>query len=174
MSEKVIKLLEKELGNKELTLDGELKIINNPSIRSSLDVLFGDKKNVPMSKLSRLTSNEGVMKLLETYFSEKGIEIDYDDAFLSMKKSSNPLIDQYYTEMSQYCLLDPEEEKELFMKYANANSEEERFEIRSRIAEANLRLVVSIAKRYSNRGVEILDLIQEGNMGLLTALDKFD
>lgn len=47
-------------------------------------------------------------------------------------------------------------------------------EAKQRLAEANLRLVVSIAKRYVGRGMQFLDLIQEGNMGLMKAVDKFD
>ena len=55
-----------------------------------------------------------------------------------------------------------------------AKIEEGDQEAKQRLAEANLRLVVSIAKRYVGRGMQFLDLIQEGNMGLMKAVEKFD
>ena len=66
-------------------------------------------------------------------------------------------------------LLSNEEEKELAIAVENGD-----LEAKQRLAEANLRLVVSIAKRYVGRGMQFLDLIQEGNMGLMKAVDKFD
>ena len=75
----------------------------------------------------------------------------------------------YLKEIGHVQLLSAEEEIELAMKIAN-NDEA----AKSRLAEANLRLVVSIAKRYVGRGMQFLDLIQEGNLGLIKAVDKFD
>lgn len=66
-------------------------------------------------------------------------------------------------------LLTSEEEQELALAVEAGDVEAKR-----RLAEANLRLVVSIAKRYVGRGMQFLDLIQEGNMGLMKAVDKFD
>ncbi|MTV75334.1 sigma-70 family RNA polymerase sigma factor, partial [Streptococcus pneumoniae] len=66
-------------------------------------------------------------------------------------------------------LLTNEEEKELALAVEAGD-----IEAKQRLAEANLRLVVSIAKRYVGRGMQFLDLIQEGNMGLMKAVDKFD
>ncbi len=75
----------------------------------------------------------------------------------------------YLKEIGHVQLLSAEEEIELAVKIAN-NDEA----AKSRLAEANLRLVVSIAKRYVGRGMQFLDLIQEGNLGLIKAVDKFD
>ena len=66
-------------------------------------------------------------------------------------------------------MLSPEEEIELAMRIAEDDPQ-----AKKRLAEANLRLVVSIAKRYVGRGMQFLDLIQEGNLGLIKAVDKFD
>ncbi len=75
----------------------------------------------------------------------------------------------YLKEIGRVPLLSPEEEIELAMRIAD-NDEY----AKKRLAEANLRLVVSIAKRYVGRGMQFLDLIQEGNLGLIKAVDKFD
>lgn len=75
----------------------------------------------------------------------------------------------YLKEIGKVPLLTPEEEIELAIRIASDDSE-----AKKRLAEANLRLVVSIAKRYVGRGMQFLDLIQEGNLGLIKAVDKFD
>ena len=75
----------------------------------------------------------------------------------------------YLKEIGRVPLLTPEEEIEYAMRIADDDPV-----AKKRLAEANLRLVVSIAKRYVGRGMQFLDLIQEGNMGLIKAVDKFD
>lgn len=75
----------------------------------------------------------------------------------------------YLKEIGQIPLLSPEEEQELAKQVAEGDPN-----AKNKLTEANLRLVVSIAKKYSGRGLHILDLIQEGNTGLIRAVDKFD
>ena len=75
----------------------------------------------------------------------------------------------YLKEIGKVDLLSPEEEIELTQRMSEGDEEAKR-----RLAEANLRLVVSIAKRYVGRGMLFLDLIQEGNLGLIKAVEKFD
>lgn len=75
----------------------------------------------------------------------------------------------YLKEIGRVPLLTPEEEIELAIRISNNDQQ-----AKQRLAEANLRLVVSIAKRYVGRGMQFLDLIQEGNLGLIKAVDKFD
>ena len=79
----------------------------------------------------------------------------------------------YLKEIGKIQLLTVEMEQELAKKIIEG-TEAEANEAKKRLAEANLRLVVSIAKRYVGRGMQFLDLIQEGNLGLLKAVDKFD
>jgi RNA polymerase primary sigma factor len=81
----------------------------------------------------------------------------------------NDPVRMYLKEIGKISLLTSEEEVEL-AKMIEENSEE----ARRRLAEANLRLVVSIAKKYVGRGMLFLDLIQEGNLGLIKAVEKFD
>ncbi|BFH14563.1 RNA polymerase sigma factor RpoD [Paenibacillus melissococcoides] len=75
----------------------------------------------------------------------------------------------YLKEIGRVPLLTAEEEIELAKRVVQGDTE-----AKQRLAEANLRLVVSIARRYIGRGMMLLDLIQEGNMGLMRAVDKFD
>ena len=79
----------------------------------------------------------------------------------------------YLKEIGKIPLLSPEEEIELGRQMEEGN-EQEKEAARKKLAEANLRLVVSIAKRYMGRGMALLDLIQEGNLGLIKAVEKFD
>ncbi|MEG0079009.1 MULTISPECIES: RNA polymerase sigma factor RpoD [Enterococcus] len=81
----------------------------------------------------------------------------------------NDPVRMYLKEIGRVPLLTAEEEVELALKIEEGDQE-----AKQRLAEANLRLVVSIAKRYVGRGMQFLDLIQEGNMGLMKAVEKFD
>ena len=78
-------------------------------------------------------------------------------------------VKMYLKEIGKVDLLEPEEELLLAQRMSEGDEE-----AKKKLAEANLRLVVSIAKRYVGRGMLFLDLIQEGNLGLIKAVDKFD
>ncbi|MCD8219369.1 MAG: RNA polymerase sigma factor RpoD [Ruminococcus sp.] len=93
---------------------------------------------------------------LESTFSTKGVSID------------DP-VKIYLKEIGRVPLLTPEEETDLAKRMAEGDSY-----AKKHLSEANLRLVVSIAKKYVGRGMQFLDLIQEGNLGLLKAIEKFD
>ena len=82
---------------------------------------------------------------------------------------SDDPVRMYLKEIGNIPLLTPEEEQELAMRMSAGDNE-----AKQRLIESNLRLVVSIAKRYIGRGMQFLDLIQEGNLGLMKAVDKFD
>ena len=109
------------------------------------------------SEVEKFTSGETVEKMLE----QEGIAID------------DP-VRMYLKEIGKVPLLSSEREKELAEIMVNSESEEERARAKNELVEANLRLVVSIAKRYVGKGMFFLDLIQEGNLGLMKAVDKFD
>jgi len=78
-------------------------------------------------------------------------------------------LDQYLRDVSRHELITPEREKEL-----GARAQEGDEDAVQELARANLRFVISVAKKYQNRGVSLTDLIQEGNVGLVTAARKFD
>ncbi|MBO7251969.1 MAG: RNA polymerase sigma factor RpoD [Oscillospiraceae bacterium] len=92
-----------------------------------------------------------------------------DPVDLAAEYSLDDPVRMYLKEIGQVKLLSAEEEVEL----AKRVSEGDQY-AKNKLTEANLRLVVSIAKKYSGRGLHILDLIQEGNTGLIRAVDKFD
>ncbi|KYD22461.1 RNA polymerase sigma factor RpoD [Caldibacillus debilis] len=96
-------------------------------------------------------------------------EFDLNDLSVPPGIKINDPVRMYLKEIGRVDLLTPEEEMELAKRIAKGDEE-----AKKRLAEANLRLVVSIAKRYVGRGMLFLDLIQEGNMGLLKAVEKFD
>ena len=79
----------------------------------------------------------------------------------------------YLREIGSIPLLDAEEEK-LFGRQIKHSSKDEAQQARALLIRANLRLVVSTAKKYVGRGLPLMDLIQEGNLGLMRAVDKFD
>ena len=89
------------------------------------------------------------------------------DKYYDFNDKDNDLI--YYLDSLERPILSKEEEQGLFIKMKNGDSE-----AKKKIIESNLRLVVSIAKRYRGLGVELLDLIQEGNIGLMEAVERFD
>ena len=101
-------------------------------------------------------------------------EVDVENIDLSVPDgvSIEDPVRMYLKEIGKVPLLTAEEEIELAQKMEEGGEEGE--EAKKRLAEANLRLVVSIAKRYVGRGMLFLDLIQEGNLGLIKAVEKFD
>lgn len=130
-----------------------------------------------------ITSDE--QEALYDTFEKEGIELteDLDKELEEIEVSKEELEDlsvpeginiddhvkMYLKEIGKVDLLSPDEETELARRMAEGDAE-----AKKRLAEANLRLVVSIAKRYVGRGMLFLDLIQEGNLGLIKAVDKFD
>ncbi len=110
----------------------------------------------------------------ETAFEEMEAAVEVaetensDDGAAEGVSTDDP-VKVYLKEIGRVPLLSPEEEIELSIKIAEGSDY-----AKKRLSEANLRLVVSIAKRYVGRGMQFLDLIQEGNLGLIKAVEKFD
>ncbi|MEE8689904.1 MAG: RNA polymerase sigma factor RpoD [Heyndrickxia coagulans] len=100
---------------------------------------------------------------------ENDEEFDLNDLSVPPGVKINDPVRMYLKEIGRVDLLSADEEIELAKRIEQGDEEAKR-----RLAEANLRLVVSIAKRYVGRGMQFLDLIQEGNMGLIKAVEKFD
>ena len=126
------------------------------------------------NKVDVLAPDEDLEMEPELFLEEEDLEeeeIDVDHLELSMPEGVNieDPVRMYLKEIGKVPLLSAEEEIELAKRMENGDEA-----AKKRLAEANLRLVVSIAKRYVGRGMLFLDLIQEGNLGLIKAVEKFD
>ncbi len=157
-----------ELYNKSKSLQA---LLNN-SFENNDNIIESEEYN----KVFDVLKADTTIIILNHYFRLKNIEIENDtlesDESLSQIISEQKLDDNvklYFKDMLKRPLLTVSEERELLEKTAQGN-----LEARNKLVESNLRLVVSIAKRYLNRGLSFLDLIQEGNLGLMYAIDKFD
>ena len=126
---------------------------------------------------SKINLNEdpdvGLLDDDEAYTSEEDedvdIDIDHLDISLGGEVRVNDSVKMYLKEIGKYDLLKPEDEPILAKKILEGDED-----AKSTLINANLRLVVNIAKHYVGRGMAFLDLIQEGNLGLMKAVDKFD
>ena len=112
--------------------------------------------------------NEAAFHDMESIMETTEIE-EADDGSGADGVSTDDPVKVYLKEIGRVPLLSPEKEIELSIKVAEGDEY-----AKKRLSEANLRLVVSIAKRYVGRGMQFLDLIQEGNLGLIKAVEKFD
>ena len=123
----------------------------------------------------RITDNSGDELLLDNDMDMDGMEdeeeVELDKIDLSVPEgvSIEDPVRMYLKEIGKVSLLSADEEIELAKRMEKGDEA-----AKKRLAEANLRLVVSIAKRYVGRGMLFLDLIQEGNLGLIKAVEKFD
>ena len=124
------------------------------------------EEKLTKSGIMVVTSDDDILGEADDIKGEEVVEID-----LSVPEgiSVDDPVRMYLKEIGRVPLLTPEEEIDLAKRMKAGD-----MEAQSRLAEANLRLVVSIAKRYVGRGMLFLDLIQEGNLGLIKAVEKFD
>lgn len=137
--------------------------IDNDSLDDIYNTLMENEIQV-ISDEDEVTGEDGVPSIID----EEPVII-LDDAELTKDININDPVRMYLKEIGRISLLSPEEELELSEKVASGDEM-----AKNKLAESNLRLVVSIAKRYVGRGLLFLDLIQEGNIGLMKAVDKFD
>ena len=112
---------------------------------------------------------EDMLEVLDIETDDAEEEPLVDPVELAAEYNLDDPVRMYLKEIGQIPLLTPEEEQELARRVVEGDAR-----AKNQLTEANLRLVVSIAKKYSGRGLHILDLIQEGNTGLIRAVDKFD
>lgn len=188
------------MATKKTTVSKTKKVVkSSKELESAIKALIKDKK-----KQGQVTETELTEKLIKPFslkdetlddtleqLQDKGVAVVDEDgnpsklALLKEKKDEkapsskdtaapadikvNDPVRMYLKEIGRVPLLNAQQEVDLALKIEQGDEE-----AKQRLAEANLRLVVSIAKRYVGRGMQFLDLIQEGNMGLMKAVEKFD
>ncbi len=152
----------------ELVKKGKEKgFITYEELASSLKGLDLDADT--LDDLYNVFNENNIAVVSEEDDSDSGDKLLLDDSTLTKDLTINDPVRMYLKEIGQIKLLTLEEEAALADRIAEGDPEAKNI-----LAEANLRLVVSIAKRYVGRGMLFLDLIQEGNIGLMKAVDKFD
>lgn len=167
-------------------------ISGNVALNTGTDLLFQECSTEESNEIAATEWLDGV--ICRSSFEQSNVDSESDDTFRSEMEEvkeyeqsldmdiEDPTASDQYTEdavrmylreIGKYPLLTAEEEIMLAKQIANG-SIEEREKARKHLTECNLRLVVSIAKKYVGRGLGYLDLIQEGNIGLMKAADKFN
>lgn len=192
LTPKQVALIYDELAkaNLEITIDPEIETKeDNKNENNSTPSVTEDKKvNEKLDEKSELIDKDGVNQLgdnLDNSVAELDIEpnlediteieknILLEDADDNIDFADNLSVDDpvkmFLKEIGKIKLLTYEEENELATRMVNGDAE-----AKKQLIESNLRLVVSIAKKYIGRGMHFLDLIQEGNLGLIKAVEKFD
>ena len=134
----------------QLITEDDLEMMADSVIENAETESLTDQETLDDADLELAESDEELTELYDSFASDDPVRM-------------------YLKEIGRYALLTPEEEVELAERMQAGDEDAKR-----RMIEANLRLVVAIAKRYSGRGLQFLDLIQEGNLGLMKAVDKFD
>ena len=174
-AEKLAELIERGKKNGKLSSSELMDVLENLDLESD-----------QMDKIYDTLENLGIDTVGDDYLPELADDImppleelnEIEELPEEEMVDPNTLVDSfgiddpvrmYLKEIGRIKLLTPEEEQEIAKKMAEGDED-----ARKRMSEANLRLVVSIAKRYVGRGMQLLDLIQEGNLGLMKAVEKFD
>ena len=146
--------------------------------KDNYNKLYIDLCNKNIASIEKILKNEkfnySALHKFKNYVLYNNL-IKFDEEIqLSLSNISNDLdysdnLSIYIHDISNYKLLTPEEEKELSLKYKNGD-----LSAKNKLIESNLRLVISIAKKYTSYPNSLLDLIQEGNSGLIEAIERFD
>ncbi len=128
-----------------------------------------EANNIDVLRISGDTDDEPDMDIDDIISDEEEVDMENIDLSVPEGVSIEDPVRMYLKEIGKVPLLSAEREIELAMRMEEGDED-----AKKELAEANLRLVVSIAKRYVGRGMLFLDLIQEGNLGLIKAVEKFD
>jgi RNA polymerase primary sigma factor len=143
------------------------EIPDTPDNLDLLDILYGEMSEAGIELLA--TEEPEADDFSDEWVKEEDEETIIAEPNVYLDDVSDDSVRLYLREIGKIPLLNAEEELELAHRVVSGDKR-----AKDKMAEANMRLVVSIAKRYVGRGLDLLDLIQEGNTGLLRAVEKFD
>ena len=168
----MMKMNGKRRTDKEFTMQPEqntLDVIMKIGQGRELDAEELDATKLDETKLNttELDATAESLKMIEKENEEQNI--GYDELDISESAGIDDPVRAYFKSIGKTRLLSADEEIELAKRIANGDED-----AKKRLTEANLRLVVSIAKRYPGRDLNLIDLIQEGNIGLMKAVERFD
>ena len=158
----------------DITLECIVYLIkNNVIFKNMVSLIINSKLDeIVKGKSETIFSNSLLISSIEIYCEQNNIEIkenpDFSISEVYDKKTNDSLL-LYLSEIGKAKLLTKEEEYNLSKRVQQGDEIS-----KNELIEHNLKLVVSIARRYQNRGLSLLDLIQEGNLGLITAAERFD
>ena len=155
-----------KLVDENLLLSGTIKIIVN----NNLDM-------ITKGEINKIFDNDTIILIIESYCMMNNIKIqeseedneEFEENIINYEGENIDIVKLYLNEISRRKLLTLDEEIKLTKRIKDGDEEAKKIFI-----ESNLRLVVSVARKHLNQGLSFLDLIQEGNIGLMKAVDKFD
>ena len=183
-------IIEKKLNNKDLSYEQCLSMLENENIKSLFETVINNRKIISQEEIEGFSKNYNLTQLLLLYIEINNITID--EIKLDNSYYSEDIVRQYINDISAIPLLTAQEEVELasvFSKHLKELREDSSIDESKglrryltakeqlsfdKFISANYRLPISIAKRYVGRGLDFIELIQEGNIGLIRALEKFD
>lgn len=144
---------------------------SNATFYKIVEIVYNKNKDkIIKGNLSELFNNDIIDSFIEIYCMLNNIEIDYSyDEKEIIDSNSSDALRNYLNEIGRYPLLTIEQERAMAIRINNGDNN-----VREKFINSNLKLVVSVAKRYKNRSVNFMDLIAYGNIGLIEAVDKYD
>ena len=149
---------------------------NNEHISNSLKIIVNNNiSKIKSNNIDDISSDYFVISMVECYCEFNNIKInenkidEKEDVYYDEDYNSEDDLKIYLKDIGMIPLLSDEEERELCFKIEQGDKK-----AKKKLVESNLRLVVSVAKKHVGKGLPLLDLIQEGNMGLIKAAEKFD
>ena len=139
------------------------------NIEKIIEKAYKNNKKIQMEEILKLDLKDEELEVVIESLKVAGIEIEEEKEEEIEIKITDDAVKDYLKQIGRFPLLTPEEEQEIGRRILKGDEK-----AKQELINSNLRLVVSVAKRYASKGMGFEDLLQEGNLGLIKAVDKFD